>query len=162
MDSKEKFRDVCLEVLPLINGIADAVKRNGYEAMASLTIDGDDYFSFSIHDSDWKMSKVNGGPANMRYEYEEEIQLQDHRQEKMIYSKTSENLVEISLVYAGLQVKNEVLSSVDSITWKQMFVHWANEFETVHEGTVWDRKDYLEEIEKFARHKILKYVGLKG
>ena len=60
MDSKEKFRGVCLEVLPLINGIADAVKRNGYEAMASLTIDGDDYFSFSIHDSDWKMSKVNG------------------------------------------------------------------------------------------------------
>ena len=63
---------------------------------------------------------------------------------------------------ACLQVKNELLSSVDSITWKQMFVHWENEFETVHECTVWDRKDYLEEIEKFARHKILKYVGLKG
>ena len=35
MDNKEKFRGLCLEVLPLINGIAEAVKRNGYEAMAN-------------------------------------------------------------------------------------------------------------------------------
>ena len=92
MDNKEKFRGLCQEVLPLINGIAEAVKRNGYEAMASLTIDGDDYFAFSIHGSDWKMGKVNGGPVNMCYEFKEEIQLQDQRQEKMIYNKASENL----------------------------------------------------------------------
>ena len=49
MDNKEKFRGLCLEVLPLINGIVEAVKRNGYEAMVSLTIDGDNYFSFGIH-----------------------------------------------------------------------------------------------------------------
>ena len=29
MDNKEKFRGLCQEVLPLINGIAEAVKRNG-------------------------------------------------------------------------------------------------------------------------------------
>lgn len=95
MDNKEKFRGLCLEVLPLINGIVEAVKRNGYESMASLTTDGDDYFSFSVHGCDWKMGKVNGGPVNMRYEFEEEIQLQDQRQEKMTYNKASENLVEM-------------------------------------------------------------------
>ena len=160
MDNTEKFRGLCQEVLPLSNGIAEAVKRNGYEAMASLTIDGDDYFTFSIHGSDWKMGKVNGGPVNMCYEFKEEIQLQDQRQEKMSYNKASENLVEISLVYASLQAGHEKLSDIDSITWKQKFVDWANEFENQwQEGK---DSDYLEDIEKFARHKILEYAGLEG
>ena len=160
MDNKEKFRGLCQEVLPLINGIAEAVKRNGYEAMASLTIDGDDYFAFSIHGSDWKMGKVNGGPVNMCYEFKEEIQLQDQRQEKMSYNKASENLVEISLVYASLQAGHEKLNDIDSIAWKQKFVDWANEFENQwQEGK---DSDYLEDIEKFARHKILEYAGLEG
>ena len=162
MDNKEKFRGLCLEVLPLINGIVEAVKRNGYESMASLTTDGDDYFSFSVHGCDWKMGKVNGGLVNMRYEFKEEIQLQDQRHEKMAYNKASENLVEISLVYASLQTGHEKLSDIDSMTWKQMFVQWANEFETVQAGTDWNQEDYLEEIEKFARHKILEYAGLEG
>ena len=102
MNNKEKFRGLCQEVLPLINGIAEAVKRNGYEAMASLTTKGDDYFSFSISGSDWKMCKFNDGPVNMCYEFKEEIQLQGQWQEKMIYNKASENLVEITLVYVGM------------------------------------------------------------
>ena len=159
MDNKEKFRGLCQEVLPLINGIAEAVKRNGYEAMASLTIDGDDYFAFSIHGSDWKMGKVNGGPVNMCYEFKEEIQLQDQRQEKMIYNKASENLVEITLVYVGMLEEHKQLSGVDSITWKQLFVQWANDFEAAQAGADWNQKDYLEEIGKFARRKILEYVG---
>lgn len=160
MNNKEKFRGLCQEVLPLINGIAEAVKRNGYEAMASLTIDGDDYFAFSIHGSDWKMGKVNGGPVNMCYEFKEEIQLQDQRQEKMSYNKASEDLVEISLVYASLQAGHEKLNDIDSIAWKQKFVDWANEFENQwQEGK---DSDYLEDIEKFARHKILEYAGLEG
>lgn len=162
MNNKEKFRGLCQDVLPLINGIAEAVKRNGYETMASLTIGGDDYFAFSIHGSDWKMGKVNGGPVNMCYEFKEEIQLQDQRQEKMTYNKASENLVEISLVYAGLQAKNEVLSSVDGITWKQLFVQWANDFEAEQAGADWNQEDYLEKIGKFARRKILEYVELEN
>lgn len=159
---KERFRRLCLEVLPLINGIAEAVKRNGYESMTSLTTDGDDYFSFIVHDTGWNMGKVNGGPVNMCYEFKEEIELQDQLQEKMTYNKASENLVEISLVYAGLQAKNEVLRSVDSITWKQLFVQWANDFEAAQAGADWNQEDYLGEIGKFARHKILEYVGLEG
>ncbi len=72
---KERFRRLCLEVLPLINGIAEAVKRSGYESMSSLTMHGDDYFTFSVYDTEWKMGKVNGGPVKMCYEYKEEIEL---------------------------------------------------------------------------------------
>ena len=162
MDNKEKFRGLCLEVLPLINGIAEAVKRNGYESMASLTMQGNDYFIFRVHDTGWDMGKVNGGPVNMRYEYEEEIQLQDQWQEKITYNNASENLVEISITYAALQTEYRELGDIDSITWKQMFVQWANDFETVQTGSGWDQKDYLEEIEKFARHKIMEYAGLEG
>lgn len=43
-----------------------------------------------------------------------------------------------------------------------MFVKWANDFETVNEGIDWNHEDYLEKIEKFARHKILEYAGLEG
>ncbi len=162
MDNKEKFRGLCLEVLPLINGIAEAVRRYGYEAMASLTIHGDDYFSFRIHGSDWRMGKVNGGPVNMCYGFEEEIRLQDQRQEKMIFNKASENLVEIALVYVGMLEEHKRLSSVDSITWKQLFVQWANDFEAAQAGIDWNQEDYLKEIGKFAHSKILEYVGLEG
>lgn len=162
MDNKEKFRGLCLEVLPLINGIVEAVKRNGYTSMTNLSIRGDDYFSFSIHDTGWEMGKINGGPVNMCYEFKEEIQLQDQRQEKMTYNKESENLVEISLVYAALQAEHKKLSSIDSITWKQLFVQWANDFEAEKAGTDWNKEDYLEEIEKFARQKILEYAGSEG
>lgn len=159
---KEKFKSLCMEVLPLINGIAEAVKRNGYESMASLTTEGDKYFSFSIHGSDWRMGKVNGGPVNMCYKFKEEIQLQDQRQEKVTYDKVSENLVEISLVFAGMLEEHRRLSSVDSITWKQLFVQWAKDFEAVQAGTDGNQEDYLEEIEKFTRRKIMEYVGLEG
>lgn len=159
---KEKFRSLCLEVLPLINEIAEAVKRNGYEAMASLTTKGDDYFSFSVHDTGWCMEKINNGPVKMCYEYKEKIQLQDQRKEKINYNKASDNLVEISLVYAGMLEEHKRLSSVDSITWKQLFVQWANDFESVQASTDWNQEDYLEEIGNFARSKILEYVGLEG
>lgn len=98
----------------------------------------------------------------MCYEFKEEIQLQDQRQEKMIYNKASENLVEITLVYVGMLEEHKRLSGVDSITWKQLFVQWANDFEEAQAGTDWNQKDYLEEIGKFARRKILEYVGLEG
>lgn len=78
----------------------------------------------------------------------------------LIYNKACENLIEICLVYASLQAGNEKLSDTDSITWKQMFVGWANEFEVIYADTDWDQNDYLEEIEKFAQQKILKYAEL--
>ncbi len=158
---KERFRGLCLEILPLIAGIMKSVKRSGYEEMASLIMEGDDYFSFLAGDTGWGMRKDVGGAIKLYYGYSEEIQPQDHLQEKMTYNKVSDNLVEISLVYASLQAEHEELSNIDSIIWKQMFVQWANEFETGYAGTDWKQDDYLEKIEKFARHKIMEYIGLE-
>lgn len=47
---------------------------------------------------------------------------------KLIYGVYTENLIEIALTYASLLVKHPVLADTDSITWKQEFVDWANEF----------------------------------
>lgn len=80
---------------------------------------------------------------------------------ELVYNKASENLIEIVLAFASLQLRNKNLGDTDSITWKQMFVEWANEFESVHAGTDWNQDDYLEEIEKYARKKIMAYAGLE-
>lgn len=84
------------------------------------------------------------------------------RQEEMVYNKVSENLIEIALTYASLWAGNEKIcgAGIDSISWKQMFVQWANDFETEWAGTEWDQNDYLEEIQKFAQKKILEYAGM--
>lgn len=81
--------------------------------------------------------------------------------EKIEYNRTSENLVEITLAFASLQAEHEELSDIDSITWKQMFVCWANEFEAARKDFDWDQNDYLEVIEKFAKYKIMEYAGLE-
>lgn len=41
-----------------------------------------------------------------------------------------------------------------------MFIDWSNEFETIHSDTDWDKNDYLEEIEKYAKRKILGYADI--
>lgn len=155
--NKIKFRGLCLEVLPLIDKIIETVKKNGYETMSTLTMGKDGYFSFDVHNTGWSMIQVGNGPVKMRYEYSEEIPL--HK--KKAYTRVSENLVEISLVYASMKTEYEELNNIDSIAWKQMFVQWANEFEVKYsESEHWADNDYLERIEKFARHKILEFAGL--
>ena len=104
------------------------------------------------------VEKIDKGSVTMCYGYENE----GKRQGEIVYNKTFENLVEISLVYADLLEKHRELRGIDSINQKQMFVKWANDFETVNEGIDWNQEDYLEKIEKFARHKILEYAGLEG
>lgn len=82
----------------------------------------------------------------------------------MVYDKVTENLIEITLVYASLRAGHEKLVDIDidSVIWKQKFVDWANEFENKWSGADWLQHDYLAEIEKFARHKILEYAELDG
>ena len=106
------------------------------------------------------VEKIDKGSVTMCYGYKDGNE--GKRQGEIVYNKTSENLVEISLVYADLLEKHRELSSIDSINWKQMFVQWANDFETVNEGIDWNHEDYLEKIEKFAPHQILEYAGLEG
>lgn len=78
----------------------------------------------------------------------------------LVFDKIAENLIEIAFVFAGMQSKYEKLSDIDSI-WKQEFVDWADEFRAVHAGTDWNQDDYKQEIESYARKKILTYAGLE-
>ena len=80
--------------------------------------------------------------------------------QNLVFNKISENLIEITFVFASLQAERERLNGIDSITWKQMFIDWSNEFETIHSDTDWDKNDYLEEIEKYAKRKILGYADI--
>lgn len=74
------------------------------------------------------------------------------------YNEQTENLMEIAMMLEQLKGESEylfeVLTDIDSITWKQKFVDWANEFTETYEPNkdVWPG-NYLEVIERFAREK---------
>lgn len=150
-ESREDFKDLCMEVFPLISGIERAVKSKGVEAMSSVTVGEDGYFNFYIHGSRWEMTRLGSDdPVKIKYGFSEELKVSD----RIGYGKASENLIEISLAYADMIAANQELCRIDSITWKQQFVEWANEFEASWD----DSGEYLEEIEKFARRKIAEYA----
>lgn len=51
----------------------------------------------------------------------------------------------------------------DSMSWKHLFVAWANEFEELHGSKNWNEidEDYYETIERFAEEKIMGWAGKK-
>lgn len=53
------------------------------------------------------------------------------------YNEQTENLMEIAMMLEQLKGESEylfeVLTDIDSITWKQKFVDWANEFTETYE-----------------------------
>lgn len=57
------------------------------------------------------VEKIDKGSVTMCYGYENE----GKRQGEIVYNKTFENLVEISLVYADLLEKHRELRGIDSI-----------------------------------------------
>lgn len=81
---------------------------------------------------------------------------------KLIFDKYTENLAEIAMTYADLVQKHPQLTDNNSITWKQQFVEWANEFEELHPD-IDDNpdKDYLLLIWDFAKQKILEFGGIE-
>lgn len=81
--------------------------------------------------------------------------------EKLAYSTYTENLIEIAMAYANLVKTHPELTNTDSITWKQMFVEWANAFEDVYQDPqCWEEGDYLIRIAVYAKVKILAFAGL--
>lgn len=74
------------------------------------------------------------------------------------YNEQTENLMEIAMMLEQLKGESEylfeVLTDIDSITWKQKFVDWANEFTETYEPNkdVWPG-NYLEVIEGLPERK---------
>lgn len=80
---------------------------------------------------------------------------------RLIYGKYTENLIEITLVYAEMANENEELKDVDSIAWGQKFVEWANEFEEIYSDRIFDcgkDNDYYEIISEFAKERIIGFA----
>ena len=155
-NSKEEFKGLCVAILPQIKAIMRTMKEKGVEASSSISLGADGYLNFHVYGSRWEMTKYGEDKAaTIRYGYSEEIEAPENQE--MEYSKVAENLVEISLAFASLQAEHEELSDIDSVTWKQQFVEWANEFEAKNPEQ-WEDSDYLECIEKFAVRKILEYA----
>lgn len=158
-NEKEEFKGLCVAVLPQIKEIMRVMKEKGVEATSSISTGADGYINFHIYGSRWEMMRYGGeGAVTIRYGYSEEIDDLDNQE--IGYSKVAENLMEISMVFANMQKMHEELSDIYSVTWKQQFVKWANEFEKMWSENDGE-KDYLEEIEKFAEMKIKEYAGLE-
>lgn len=75
----------------------------------------------------------------------------------------TENLIEIAWKYESLKVEYDFLTNTDSMSWKHLFVAWANEFEELHGSKNWNEidEDYYETIERFAEEKIMGWAGKK-
>ena len=80
---------------------------------------------------------------------------------KLIFDKHTENLAEIAMVYADLRKDYPELLEEDSVSWKQMFVEWANEFESLYPNLGELNADYLLMISSFAKEKIFDYGGVE-
>lgn len=160
-NSKEEFKGLCVAILPQIKAIMRTMKEKGVEASSGISLGADGYLNFHVYGSRWEMTKYGDDKAaTIRYGYSEEIETTENQ--GMEYSKVAENLVEISLAFAKLQAEHEELLEIDSTTWKEQFVEWANEFEAEHFLEHWEDSDYLEDIEKFAIRKILEYAHLEN
>lgn len=84
------------------------------------------------------------------------------KSKKLVYGVHTENLIEITMVYANLAEKYSELKDIDSNAWKQEFVEWANEFEELHpEASCWEDNDYLDCIEDFAKQKIYEFADIE-
>lgn len=156
--SKEEFKGLCAAVLPQIKAIMRTMKEKGVDASSSISFGEDGYFNFRIYGSRWELVKYGDEKAAIiRYGYSEEIETPESQE--MEYSKVTENLMEISMVFADLRAEHEELMDIDSVTWKQQFVEWAKEFEKQHsEPECWENDDYIDSIEEFAEKKILEFA----
>lgn len=156
--ARNEFKGLCTEVLPAIGNIEQILKKKEVTEGATIRVGSDGYLSMDVHDSKWRMARYQSdSPVKIIYEHSEEISVPEAGKEKVVFGHLTENIMEITLVYAAMLEKNEKLGNIESIEWKQKFVDWANEFENTWD----DAGDYQEEIEKFAKMKIAEHAELE-
>ncbi len=155
--NKEKFRELSMEVLPMIAGIMKVLESKAEGKSAGLHLNTKDgYFSFDLYGTGWEFCRYsNEDKALIRYQYREEIEMLEQAQEKETFNHTMENVIEIAQTFIRMADYNYHLLEIDSTEWKQKFVDWANEFEK--EWVDDSARDYLDEIGDFAAEKINDY-----
>ena len=156
------FKEFCAEILPAVKSIEEALNKREISSGASIRFGKEGYIAAEVHDSRWRMMRYSSdGPFKVMYERTEELDVPDNAQ----MNKVTENLVEISLVFASLQPEITQGREIDSLAWKQELVSWANQFERMYENVEWGTdetagRDYLEVIEEFAEKKIREFAGI--
>lgn len=160
---KSEFKDLCVEILLSIRNIEQALKKYGVTKGGTIRIGSGGYLALDVYEGKWNMARYKeDGPVKICYEYSEEISVPEGKG----FDKVSENLVEISMTFAKLQPEIKDKQDIDSTTWKQKFVDWANEFERMYENADWgteetDGRDYIDVIEEYAKKKIRQFAGLE-
>lgn len=68
--------------------------------------------------------------------------------QKTELNRATENLIEIAWRYESLKAEYDFLTNTDSMSWKQLFITWANEFEELYGSKNWNEidEDYYETI----------------
>lgn len=61
--SKEEFKGLCLEVIPVINKIKGYLENLGISDLASLTMSADGYIDFCVYGNDWRLSRMRDDDA---------------------------------------------------------------------------------------------------
>ena len=81
---------------------------------------------------------------------------------ELVYNEQAENLIEIAWTFKACASKYPQLKDIDSTTWKEQFVEWANEFEHLYPDSDYelDGWDYSEKVEVYATEKILDFGGI--
>lgn len=78
IEEKEEFKGLCLEVLPLANKLQEILKSRGITELASITLSADGYMTFSHHDTEWEMNRVDKeSSTRIRCQFSEEIELKE-------------------------------------------------------------------------------------
>lgn len=154
--NREAFMGLCVNVLPLIDKIIGSAKEGGVDGMVGITVDTNGYVSFDVHNSRWKMGRLDSGsPAKIEYQYSEVLDIP----EEGPVSKVQENIIEIAWAFETMAQGDSTLGSVSTEEWKRRFVEWAEEFERSHEDT----GTYLDDIYEYATEKISQYaLGRQG
>lgn len=64
--SKEEFKGLCLEIIPVINKVKEYLEKLEISDLASLTLSADGYVDFCVHGNDWRLSRMqNSEDARM-------------------------------------------------------------------------------------------------
>lgn len=121
--ARNEFKGLCTEVLPAIGNIEQILKKQGVTDGATIRIGSEGYLSLDISNSKWRMARYEQDKLpKIIYEHSEEISVPDSRQ----LDRVSENLVEISLAFADMQITHSELSRIESMEWKQKFVEYSS------------------------------------
>ena len=67
--TEKQFEELCKAVYPHLKAIQEALKGNGEEMSASISVGSDGYLNFHPYNSDWELSKFKDSQATMKYEH---------------------------------------------------------------------------------------------